>query len=457
MSTRVTLATATSLGAVAIVTGAVYALKPVAPVLSLGVLYLFAVLPVAAIWGLWFAVGVSVVSMLAFNWFFLAPTHTFQLRDSENWVALAVYLVTAVSVSGLAARARRRAAEAEQRQREASFAAEISALLLEQPAVERQLGEIAVRAADLLGVRHCWIELGPPRPPDPDEEAHDLRAGGRVLGRVFLDSASRADPGVTDRVLAVLLPLLAAAIEREELARSDSAKTAVLRSVSHDLRSPLTAISTAGEMLADDSLPAADREELLASIRRQARRLDRLVSNLLDLSRLEARAASPVLELWTVDGLVARALEAIGPESDRVAVSLPEDSPPVRVDAAQLERVLVNLLENALAYSSPGDPVEIRAEAAGGELVVRVVDRGPGIAPQEQEAIFAPFRQGARGGAGGSGLGLAIARGFAELNGGRLSVESEPGRGASFALALPTVEVSTASGTGFILSPRRLV
>ncbi|HEV8250032.1 MAG TPA: DUF4118 domain-containing protein, partial [Gaiellaceae bacterium] len=127
-----------SLAAVCLVTGAVYALRPVAPVLSLGVLYLFAVLPVAALWGLPLALVVSLVSMTAFNFFFLPPVHTFHLRESENWVALAVYLVTAVSVSGLAARARRRAAEAEQRQRETALAAEVSALLLESRDVESQ-------------------------------------------------------------------------------------------------------------------------------------------------------------------------------------------------------------------------------------------------------------------------------------------------------------------------------
>jgi two-component system, OmpR family, sensor histidine kinase KdpD len=349
-----------------------------------------------------------------------------------------------VSVSGLAARARRRAGEAEQQRREAAFAAEVSTLLLERPAVEAQLGEIAVRAADLLGVSHCWIELGTPRAPDPDEEAHELAAGGRHLGRLFVDSGSRAEPAVIRRVLTVLSSLLATAIEREDLARSDTAKTAVLRSVSHDLRSPLTAISTASEMLAgrDDSLSEADREELLESIRLQARRLDRLVENLLDLSRLEAGAAKPVLELWTVDGLVARALEAIGPERDRVAVVLPADPPAVRVDAAQLERALVNLLENALAYSSASDPVEIQVSCENGEVVVRVTDRGPGIALREQAAIFEAFRQGVRGGERGSGLGLAIARGFVQVNDGRLWVESEPGRGASFALALPAVEVA---------------
>jgi two-component system sensor histidine kinase KdpD len=443
MRTRIWLASLTSLGAVALVTGAVFALRPVAPVLSLGVLYLFAVLLVAAVWGLWFATAVSLVSMLAFNWFFLPPTHTFQLRDSENWVALAVYLVTAISVSGLAARARRRTAEAEQQRREAAFAAEVSMLLLEQPLVESQLAEIAVRAADLLGVTHCWIELGSTRAPDHDEEAYDLEAGGRRLGRLYLDWASRPDPLVTSRVLAVLSSLLATAVERAELTRSDAAKTAVLRSVSHDLRSPLTAISAASEMLASpgDALSGADRDELLAAIRLQVRRLDRLVGNLLDLSRLEAGAATPLLELWTVDGLVARALEAIGPDSDRIVVSLPLDAPTVRVDAAQVEHALVNLLENALAYSSPTDPVEVRAEASDGEVLLRIVDRGAGIPPDEQAAIFEPFRQGVRGGERGSGLGLAIARGFAQVNDGRLWVESEPGRGASFVLALPAVEL----------------
>ena len=353
MRNRIALAALSSLAAVGLVTGAIFALRPIAPVLSLGVLYLFAVLPVAAVWGLWFGTVVSVVSMLAFNWFFLPPTHTFELRESENWVALAVYLVTAVSVSGLAARARRRAAEAE----------------------------------------------------------------------------------------AALAALIDASKEREELSRSDTAKTAVLRSVSHDLRSPLTAISTAGEMLGDDSLSPADQEELLASIRVQARRLDRLVANLLDLSRLEAGAAKPLFELWTVDSLVALALEAIGPESDRVVVAFPADVPAVRVDATQVERILVNLLENALAYSSPGDSVNVDVESSNGEVVVRIVDRGPGIEADEQAAIFEPFQQGKGGNQRGSGLGLAIARGFAQVNDGRVWVESAPGRGATFVLAFRAVDV----------------
>jgi two-component system sensor histidine kinase KdpD len=339
-------ATLSSLGAVAIVTGVVFALEPVAPVLSLGVLYLFAVLPVAAVWGLPYAVAVSVVSMVAFNFFFLPPTHTLRLADSENWVALAVYIVTAVSVSELATRARRRARE--------------------------------------------------------------IR-------------------------------------ETETLRRSDAVKTAVLRSVSHDLRSPITAIMTASDVLEDsgDALTHAEREELHSSIRLQIQRLDRFVANMLDLSRLQAGAASPVPELWTVDGLIARALEAVGPENARIEASVPEESPPVRVDAAQLEHALVNLLENALKFSSVTDPVEMRAEVARSEVVLRITDHGPGIPRDEQTLIFEPFRRGTSGDQGrGSGLGLAIARGFVQLNGGRLWVESEPGRGTTFALAFLAVRTA---------------
>ena len=314
-----------SLGAIVLVTVGIYALEPVAPVLSLGVLYLFAVLPVAALWGLRYAVPVSIVSMLAFNWFFLPPTHTFQLRDSENWVALAVYLVTAVSVSALATRQRR-------------------------------------------------------------------------------------------------------------LAREDAAKTAVLRSVSHDLRSPITAILTASEVARGD-VSTAERDELLDSIRLQAHRLDRLVANLLDLSRLEAGAAAPDVEVWPVDGLVARALDAIGAKGDAIDVVLPAEPPTVEVDATQLERVLVNLFENALRFSKS---VAVSVAEANGEVVVRVVDDGPGVVREEQEAIFEPFSRGSNvNGGRGSGLGLAIARGFLEVNGGRLWVESVPGHGSTFAFALP--------------------
>jgi two-component system sensor histidine kinase KdpD len=165
---------------------------------------------------------------------------------------------------------------------------------------------------------------------------------------------------------------------------------------------------------------------------------------MLDVSRLEAGAARPAPELWTVDGLIARALEAIGPENNRIDAVLPDDSPPVRVDAAQLEHALVNLLENALKFSSPADRIELSAESLGDEVIVRVTDHGPGIPLGERERIFEPFARGANDeGGSGTGLGLAIARGFTQLNGGRLWIESGPETGTTFALALPAAKVPT--------------
>ena len=454
---RPALAALVSIALVALVTGVIFGLRPVAPILSLGVLYLFAVLPVAALWGLWFAVPVSIVSMLAFNFFFLEPRHTLRLSNSENWVALAVYLATAISVSALAVRARRRAAEAEQREREAALAAEISTLLLESREVQPQLGAIGARIGALVGVERVSIELGSLRASDPGLRSYDLQAGGRHVGRLHLDA--RAPEDVTERVAAMLGSLLAAAIERERLAheaqaserarrseaietealrRSDTLKTAILRSVSHDLRSPITAIMTAAEVLRSDTASPQEKDELLASMRMQARRLERSVANLLNLSRLEAGAARPAPELWTVDSLIAQALEDLGPENQRVDVRLPAETPPVLVDPTQLEHALVNLLENALRFSPPAERVDVEVGTLNGDVVVRVADSGPGISPKEQRRIFEPFIRVGDG--GGSGLGLTIARGFVQVNGGRLSVESEPGHGSTFVVSIPAAK-----------------
>jgi two-component system sensor histidine kinase KdpD len=233
------------------------------------------------------------------------------------------------------------------------------------------------------------------------------------------------------------------AVEAETLRQSDAVKTAVLRAVSHDLRSPLTAIRTASEGLDNPAfeLSTEERNGLFEAIRIEIGRLERLVDNLLDLSRLEAGPASRKPELWTIDTLLARALEQLGVDADRIQVMPGPDLLPIRVDAAHVERVLVNLLENALKFSSPTDPVEVLAVAEPGRLVVRVRDQGPGVAEADRERIFDAFERGSGAGRG-SGLGLAIARGFAEANGGRVWVEptSAGAAGSTFVLALPAVE-----------------
>ncbi len=429
-------------------TGLVFALKPVAPVLGLGVVYLLAVLPAAVVWGLSVALPVSVASMLAYNFFFLPPVHTLRLREGQNWVTLAVYLGVAVVAAQLASLGRRRAEDAEQRGREAAFAAHVSSMLLEPGFVQDRLGEIGSRAAAVLGAERARIELESVRRPQADEIAHALPAGERRVGQLVLDAAATPDQAVLDRVLPSLASLLASAVDRERLSlkaveaeslrRSDAIKTAILRTLGHDLRSPLTAISAAAEVLEQDLSPA-ERAELVASIRQEAARLGRLVSNLLDLSRLEAGAATPRPELWTVDGLVARALGSLGEGSARIQVSLPGDSATLRVDPTQIERALVNLLENALEASSPSDPVEVTSERGEGEVVLRVVDHGPGLDSRDLQRIFEPFERGVGEAKQGTGLGLAIAKGFVEANGGRLWAEQAEGSGAVLALALPVV------------------
>ena len=404
--------------AVALVTLVIEALRRWVPVLSLGSLYVFAVLPVAVIWGLSYAVAVAVASMLAFNWFFLEPVHTFTITDSKNWLALAVFVVVAVVVSELAARSRRRA-------REASLLAEIAGSLLERGTVGGELERISADAARALQVDSARIVLGPGGSGEP------LVAGGRHVGSIELEGGGRRGAAARRRLLPALASLLAVAIDREQLERealeaealrrADAMKTALLRAVSHDLRTPLMAISTSAGALArrDLAIDAAGRAELLETIVDASERLDHLVSNLLDLSRLQAGAAAPEQELCGLDDLVVGALDELGAEARRVEVALPDDPPSVRVDPGQIRRVLVNLIENALKYSPPGEPVRVQVAATASEAVVRVIDHGPGVPLDERELIFEPFHRGARsGGASGAGLGLAIARGFAEANGG---------------------------------------
>jgi two-component system sensor histidine kinase KdpD len=443
-----------SVAAVAAGTGLVYAFRPVAPDLSLVVLYVLPVIAVAVAVGATYAVATALASMLAFNFFFLPPLHSFTLTDSENWVALAVYLGTAIVVGKLSADARGRAADAEQREREAMLLAEASLALLRSQHVQEELRGIAGRTAAVLGAPATQIELGSLRRPDPDETAFDLAAGDRHVGRIFFRTGAEPDPSTRARLFPALASILAVAEERERLGykaveaetlrRSDAIKTALLRSVSHDFRSPLTAVRAAidGLLSASLQLQEIDREELLQTIDVEARRLERLVGNLLDLSRLQVGAAEPRPELWTADGIVGRALESLGEGAERVVVTLASENPAFRVDGAQAERVLVNLIENALKFSSPTDPVEVSIQTVEDEVRIRVADRGPGLTKPELEHIFDPFERS--GAESGTGLGLAIARGFAEANGGRLWADSKEGGGATFVLAFPLARTTAA-------------
>ena len=446
MRTRVVLPLAGSAAAVAVSTLLVWALEPIAPTLSLGVLYVFAVLPVAVFWGIRWSLPVAIASMLSFNFFFLPPTHTFTLRQSENWFALAAYSVTAVVVSELAGRARRRATDAEQREREATLLAEIAGHLLAGRDLEAELEWVGGQAAHVLGVERAEIELGGRHVRHGDAPT-PLEVDGRVVGTIYTPVDSQPNGTVRRRFLPALAALLGVALDRtrlerealeaETLRRSDLVKTALLRAVSHDLRSPLTSITTAVGALQNEELVFSedDRRELLDTIAVDAQRLARLVNDLLDLSRLEAGGAEPEPEVWALDELVREVVAELG-AADRVEVA--GEQPLVDVDPVQIRRVVANFLENALKFSPPAALVHVRITATRREAILRVVDQGPGIEEAALERVFQPFYRGAA--RSGAGLGLAIARGFAAANGGRVWAESRPGQGATFALALPVVE-----------------
>jgi two-component system sensor histidine kinase KdpD len=436
-----------SAAAVAAATLLVYLFDSFAPVLSLGVLYIFAVLPVAVFAGLRYALPVAVASMLSFNYFFLPPTHSFTLSDSENWFALAVYSATAVVVSELAARGRRRAADAEQREREASLLARIAGHLLAGRDLEEELPWLDTSSAEVLGVEHVDIDLGRSR----DRSARDatpLEVDGRRIGTIYLPAGATPRQDVRRRFLPALAALLAVALDRtrlerdaleaETLRRSDLVKTALLRAVSHDLRSPLTGITTAVGALRNPTLTLTDtdRRELLDTISVDAQRLTRLVGDLLDLSRLEAGSAEPEAEVWALEDIVREAVDAAGARDVTDIVGEPVF---VNVDAVQVERALANLIENAVKFSPPNGRVHIRITATREEAIVRVVDQGVGLSNSELERVFEPFYRRSRG--SGAGLGLAITRGFIAANGGRVWAESRPEQGATFALALPRVYV----------------
>jgi len=355
----------TTLAAVTAGTLLVYPLKSAAPVVSLGVVYIPAILLISIVWGLRLGLLASLASAVAFNFFHIPPLHRFTIAAEQNWVALITFAIVALASSAVAGLARAQAVEAERRREEADCA------LAESAELSRE----------------------------------------------------------RDRMQAEM-------VEAEALRRSDELKTALLRSISHDLRTPLTSMIAGGAALGSATTTEEERAELSAAIVGEGERLSRLVENLLDMSRLEAGKAEPHREQTDVGEVLDAAREA-STQPERVRFATAEDLPTVHADAAQLERAFANLLENAIRHGN-GRPVLVRSRLVGERIVVRVVDQGPGIPESDWQRIFEPFQLGsANGVGGGSGLGLAIAKGFVEANGGEIGVESLPDQGTSFVVSLP--------------------
>ncbi len=463
-----TLGLVTAAGAVAAATGLLYGLKEIAPVVSLGVVYLLPVLAVSTYWGLGLGVLTAFLGAAAFNFFHLPPVGRFTVADERNWVALLAFLTVALVASSLAEAARARAREAEQRRREADLSAELARLLLGGGVLGDVLAIASRRLAAAIGAAAASIELEVVAG-DVRNAAIPLHDGDEEIGTLVVpvDLAAEQEQRLRERIVPALESVLAAALARERLQaevvetaslrRSDEMKTAVLRSVSHDLRTPVTAILTGGTALRSTGLNAGERDEVEVGIIDDATRLARLIDKLLDLSRLQAGTAEPQPTWCAIDEVLREAVAHVDAEDAAFSFALDPDLPLVRADAAQLERAFANLVENAVRYSA-GKPVSLRARVVGGRLLVRVVDQGPGIAPREHERIFTPFYRGAgtaarpSGDERGSGLGLAIAKGFVEANGGQLTVESLPGQGTSFVVAFPVELV--ADSTAFTDAPQ---
>ena len=409
MRSRPLTALGGTIAALAAATGVMYALKPVAPTLSLGVVYTPAVLLVAAAFGMRFALGAAIAAMLAFNFLFLPPVHTFTLADGRNWTALGVYVVTGVFASELATRARRRAAEAEQRERETALLADAAAELLHRDAA---VGEIRERAERVLA--------------DADERA-----------RTRFESALTVLLGLSEE----RERLERQARDAEALRRSDAVKTTIIQSVSHDFRTPLATMAAAlgGLSSSEVDLSTEDRAELLDALGDELARLTRLVENLLDLSRLHADAVVPHAELWDVGELVALAVDEAG--RDAVEARIEEGLPPARVDATQVQRILVNLIDNARKFSPLGSPILVSAHEGEGAIVIEVADRGRGIRAEDASALLEPFARGPSV-VRGAGLGLAIAHGFAVANGGTLVLEAREGGGTAARVTLPAERIA---------------
>jgi two-component system sensor histidine kinase KdpD len=469
-------------GAFALIAIAVACLLPFRDRLDSGTVALILLVPaiVAASGGLTLGIGSAVASGLAFNFFFTRPYESFRIASSTSVAALVVYVCVALTLAILAARLRDARALANRRARNASLlAVEMIRQSKLEPPLRSALHDL-VEALELRGAsievtnalgEHVALESGDAsqaRALIPDGSSSQpvvLRErDGLALVPVAAGEASygylSVDPGPghelhadAHRVLASFAGIVALAaaradieeqaVRRRSLEESDRLRRALLHSVSHDLRTPLTAIRTIAAALRGADVDPSERDAMLADVEHEASRLTRLVTNLLEVSRVEGGALRPVRVPVPVEELCRAAVDdARLALADRaVEIDVEPHLPPVEIDETMLRQVLVNLLENAAAHD-PG-PLRLRALRAGRRLELRVIDHGPGVPEAERQRIFEAFqrlrsRDGGRG--RGTGLGLAIARGFVEAHGGTIRVDTTIGGGATFVVSLELVE-----------------
>ncbi|MFH8387416.1 ATP-binding protein [Kitasatospora sp. NPDC018058] len=410
------------------------------------------VVAVALLGGAMSALLASLVASLLLNYFFIPPVHTFTIDETNNFIALVVFAVVALTVSTvvdhaarLTTRAARATAEAEALSTLAGSVlrgADALPALLDKTRTAFGLDSVALLDRNGSTVARSDSD----GEPAADRTVTELPAGPDAL----LVLAGRRVSATDQRVLTAFAAHIAAALERDRLATAaaevepikaaDKMRTALLAAVSHDLRTPLAAaLAAVGSLRSPDvEFAPADRDELLTMANESLLKLTALVDNLLDMSRLQAGALTLHLEAAQLDEVLPRAMDSLADPDAAVQPLDLDTAPPVLADPPLLERVLANLIANALRHNAPGAPVLVTASHHADQVEIRVVDRGPGIAPEDRDRVFLPFqRLGDTDNTTGVGLGLALSRGLAEAMGGTLEVEDTPGGGTTMLLTLP--------------------
>lgn len=454
--TRTTTGLVLSLGLPAALTMVLVPMQGRLNLVSDMLLFLLVTVVVALVGGMLPALVSAVVGSALLNYWFTPPLHTLSIRDTNNTLALVVFLVVAILVSTVVDMAARRTRQAARAAAEAGTLADLaSGALDEGDALNRMLDRLrstfALTSATLLERRDgVWVPVAG----DLDEALLE-RADHVVPANDHLRLALRGGRlrAGDERVVEAFAVQAAAVLERTRLGRAaaeaaalaevDRTRTALLAAVGHDLRTPLAAAKAAVSSLRSDdvTLDHRDRVELLATADESLDRLAGLVDNLLDMSRLQAGAMSVHPQPTAVDEVLARVLDDLAPAGRRVRVDLPDDLPPATADPGLLERVLANVVDNALHYSPPERPPALTGRRARDRVEIRVVDHGPGIPVQQRDRVFLPFqRLGDTDNTQGVGLGLALSRGLAEAMGGTLDPEETPGGGLTLVLSLAAAE-----------------
>jgi two-component system, OmpR family, sensor histidine kinase KdpD len=423
--------------------------------------YLVVVVAITVLGGFWPAVLAAVAASLLLNWYFTGPLHTFTIQQPRELLALLLFVTVAVAVSSVVHLAARRAVQAARAREEAASLLELAQTVLggaDSPAaVLEHLTRTHGGQAELQErVAGRWVRAASSGVEGslPAASRIDIRDDLILLVNGQNDSATPA-------LLAGYAAQAAAALDRERLrtqaaqaealAEGNRMRTALLAAVSHDLRTPLASIKASVSSLrqTDVEWSEADQADLLATIEQNADRLDALIGNLLDMSRLHTGSLQPFLRPTAIDEVAPVALLGLD-DSLRLEMAVPDGFPLVLADPGLLERVLANLFSNALRHSPPGGPPpELHAQLDGGTVVLEVTDHGRGLPDEQKERIFEPFTRIGDRIPGGVGLGLAVARGFAEAMGGRIEARDTPGGGLTVAITLPVASADkTALGTG---------